>query len=137
MQVQPVLGTVSPDGSWLSAVTRLGMFAMPTNGGTPVHVFPAGTSRLRWTPDGTRILVGIQVGSASAWGFGRTYALPLKTGSMLPDIPTGGFKNEADLAALPGVEIFPYGDMTFSPTAGVYAYSKIVATRNLYRIPLP
>jgi hypothetical protein len=55
---------------------------------------------------------------------------------MLPRMPVGGFQTEAEIAAVPGVEILPYSDLAFSPTPGVYAFSKIVTTRNLYRVPL-
>jgi len=42
----------------------------------------------------------------------------------------------AEIAASPGVEILPYGDLAFGSTPGMYAFSKITVTRNLYRIPL-
>ena len=82
------------------------------------------------------MLLQVQAGSASAFGFGRTYVLPPATGSMLPRLPPGGFTTEAEIAMVPGVEILPYSDLAFSPTPGVYAFSKIVTTRNLYRVPL-
>ena len=110
--------------------------ALPTGGGPAVPVLRDAVARLRWSPDGRRALLQVQSGEASAFGSGRTYLLPLAAGSMLPQLPPGGFKTEAEIAAVPGVEILPYADLTFSPTAGVYAFSKIVTTRNLYRVPL-
>ncbi len=88
-------------------------------------------------PDGKRVLLSIQLGQGpSAFGFGRTYALPLDARSTLPRMPPGGFKSDAEIAAVPGVEIIPFGDVHFSSTPGVHAFSKIRVTRNLFRIPL-
>jgi Tol biopolymer transport system component len=132
-----IVGLVSPDGSWLSVASGVrDAVVLPTRGGAAVPLVQSATARLRWSPDGTRVLLQVQVGSASAFGFGRTYVLPLDPGSMLPRIPPGGFKTEAEIAAVPGVEILPYADLAFSPAPGVYAFSKIVTTRNLYRVPL-
>jgi hypothetical protein len=72
-----------------------------------------------------------------AFAMGRTYVLPVQEGSMLPRVPAGGFRSEAELAAVPGVEVLPHGDVTLGPTPGVSAFSRINVTRNLYRIPLP
>jgi len=60
----------------------------------------------------------------------------LAKGSVLPAIPDGGFRDEQQLAAAPGVEILPYGDVTLASAPGVYAFSRITTTRNLFRIPL-
>lgn len=56
---------------------------------------------------------------------------------MLPDIPADGFKPEAEIAAIPGVEMIPFGDVVLGPSHGTYAFSRETVTRNLYRIPLP
>ncbi len=132
-----VLGLVSPDGAWLTVARGLrDVVALPTGGGAAVPVLQRSVARLRWSPDGMRVLLQVQAGSASAFGFGRTYVLPPAAGSMLPRLPPGGFKTETEIALVPGVEILPYSDLAFSPTPGVYAFSKIVTTRNLYRVPL-
>ena len=73
---------------------------------------------------------------ASAFASGRTYVLPVGTGSVLPRMPIDGFRSESDIAAQPGVEIIPYGDVAPGPTTSAYAYSRETTTRNLYRIPL-
>ena len=131
-----VLGLVSPDGSWLSTLHDSDVVALPTGGGAAVPVLREAVARLRWSPDGSRALLQVQSAEASAFGSGRTYVLPLDAGSVLPRVPRGGFQNETEIAAVPGVEILPYADLAFSPAPGVYAFSKIVTTRNLYRVPL-
>ena len=131
-----ILGSVSPDGRWVSVNQAAETKAVSTTGDAPVPILGSAISRLRWTPDGTRALLAVQLGASSAWGFGRTYVLTLQPGETLPPVPPGGFTSEAQVAALPGVEVIPYGDVAFSLTPGVYAFSKITVTRNLYRIRL-
>jgi serine/threonine protein kinase/Tol biopolymer transport system component len=132
-----VFGTISPDGRWVSNSGTGGMVAISTTDGTSVPILAESSSRLRWSPDGTRVYVSVQYGAASAFGSGRTYVIPLQKGSLLPPVPAGGFRSEADLAALPGVEILPHGDVALGPAHGVYAFSRTTTARNLYRIPLP
>jgi hypothetical protein len=84
---------------------------------------------VRWAPDGSHLYL-LRPFS------GRTYVLPLANGSMLPHIPAGGFRTEAEIAALPGVEIIPHGDVGPGPSPDVYVYSRETVSRNIYRIPL-
>ena len=134
-----VLGTVSPDGEWLSSIglNNSNVVLLSMSGRPPLPLLPSSqTSRLRWTRDGRLAYVSVQYGAASAFVLGRTYLLPPVPGSLLPNIPPGGFQTEAQMAALPGVEMLPYGDVALGTTPGVYAFSRITTTRNLYRIPL-
>ena len=136
LPVGTVLGTISPDGKWTSDSRGSALVAMSTTGAA-IPILKASVSRLRWTRDGTRVLIGVQSGPGpSAFGFGSTYELPLTSGSMLPHTPPGGFASEQALAAWPGVKVIPYGDFADGPN-GMYAFSKITVSRNLYRIPLP
>lgn len=134
-----VFGAVSPDGEWLStaAPESMGTMVISTVGRAPRPLLAATMSnRLRWSPDGRRAYLSIQYGEASAFGVGRTYVLPLAPGSVLPVIPPGGFRTEADVAAVPGVQVLPHGDLAPGPSPSVYAFSRVTTTRNLYRIPL-
>ena len=130
-----VFGSVSPDGKWVGAQSS-GMSLYSTRNEPPISVFPSSqSSRIRWSPDGTRAYLSVQYGQASAFSVGRTYVLPVRKGA-LPDIPAGGFPTEADIAAMPGVQVLPYGDVGPGPVPSIYAYSKLTTTRNLYRIPI-
>jgi Tol biopolymer transport system component len=137
-----VIGMPSPDGEWLTSSNSLdeksrAMVALSTRGADPVTIFrSANESRLRWSADGKRVYLSIQT-DFGAFAMGRTYVLPVQEGSMLPRVPAGGFRSEAELAAVPGVEALPHGDVALGPTPGVYAFSRIAVARNLYRIPLP
>jgi Tol biopolymer transport system component len=131
-----VVGTISPNGEWITDFLRDEMRAVSTSAHADVVILKGRVSRLRWSPDGRLALLGIQSSPGpSAFGFGRTYVLPIRS-STLPVTPPGGFASEEDLAAVPGVQVIPYGDLAFSPEPGVYAFSKITVTRNLYRIPI-
>ena len=73
----------------------------------------------------------------AAFAYGRTYVLPVRRGSMLPDLPARGFRSEGEVAAVPGVQVIEHGDVAPGPTPSVYAFSRETVQRNLYRIPLP
>ena len=69
---------------------------------------------------------------------GTTYALPLRPGQSLPDLPPDGFTGEADVARLKSIQrVVDSPDATPGPSLEVYAYSREVVQRNLYRIPVP
>jgi len=137
-------GSASPDGEWLSgwgtAAVDRHLWLFSTSGRHPpvrlLNSLFTGNARLRWSPDGRRLALSVAVTNASAFGIGRTYVIPLREGSMLPDIPAGGFASEAEIAAIPGVELIPFGDVVLGPSRGTYAFSRETVTRNLYRIPL-
>jgi eukaryotic-like serine/threonine-protein kinase len=129
-------GTVSPDGEWLSVTGGDSPTLHSTSGKAPIRILPSQSSRLRWSLDGRRAYFSIQYLQSSAFGVGRSYVLRLSAGSVLPPVPAGGFRTEADIAALPGVEVLPYGDLALGPTPSVYAFSRLTTTRNLYRIPI-
>jgi serine/threonine protein kinase/Tol biopolymer transport system component len=133
-----VIGMVSPDGRWFSAAPTSQGYALFSTVGEPSRPLASLTesTRVRWSPDGRRAALSIQYGAATGFSLGRTYVLPTAPGTVLFDVPESGFKSEAELAAVPGVEIIPHGDVALGPTAGVYAFSKVMTTRNLYRIPL-
>ena len=133
-----VIGMVSPDGRWLSVAPARDEYVLLSTVGETSRPLTsmAESTRLRWSSDGRRAALSIQYGAASAFGFGRTYVLPVARGTVLPDIPARGFRSEADLAAVPGVEVIPHGDVALGLTRAVYAFSRTTTTRNLYRIPL-
>jgi len=133
------VGMVSPDGKWVSSISseNLQMLLYPTNGQAPIPISPdLRNSRMRWSRDGKYAYLSIQDGQSSAFGLGHTYVMPLAKGSALPSVPPGGFRTEAEIAALPGVETIAYGDVAPGPSRTVYAFSRMTTTRNLYRIPL-
>jgi Tol biopolymer transport system component len=134
-----VLGNASPDGHWVSIWEPPSSLRLYSSlGEPPIPILsPAAVSRIRWSPDGSRLYLSLQLGEPSAFAVGRTYVIPLSNGAVLPAMPPGGFHSEEELAAIPGVQILPYGDVAPGPTADVYVFSQTSTTRNLYRIPVP
>jgi hypothetical protein len=91
-----------------------------------------GGGYLNWAPDGSRLYLSRPNSTP-----GRTYVLPLARGSMLPAaMPRGGFRTEAEIAALPGVEIIPHSSVSPGPTRAVYVFSLETVSRNIFQIPI-
>jgi hypothetical protein len=99
------------------------------DGGSPVKLYGSG-ARARWSGDGKMLFITMERA--------KTYVLPLAPGRMLPAVPVGGFKSEAEIAALPGVRVIA-DSMYIAPgrSPDVYAFTRESIQRNLYRIPLP
>lgn len=56
---------------------------------------------------------------------------------MLPQMPSGGFRTEEQIAALPGVTMIPHGDLGPGTSPNVYVFSQTTVLSNIWRIPLP
>ena len=130
-----LLGRTSPDGKWISghrgtgAVNPVWLFSL--TGADPLLFLQERDDRmLRWAPDGSRLYI-------SRLNNPRTYVVPLKNGSMLPPMPSGGFRTEEEIAALPGVTMMPHRDVSPGPSPNVYVFSQSTVSSNIYRIPLP
>jgi hypothetical protein len=64
------------------------------------------------------------------------YAIPLPPGRMLPPIPAAGFPSKEAVAALPGAQLIPQEAAFPGPNPAVYAFMKVSAQRNIYRVPV-
>jgi Tol biopolymer transport system component len=134
---------LSPDGkfiiAWLAMSgeqNRSAMQAFPLAGGPPMPIFDA-MGDVRWQPDGRLLYLSVVTAMQSAGASGHTYVLPVPPGKLFPSIPPGGYRSEAEIAALPGVRVIDAADVAPGPKPGVYAFSRQTVQRNLYRIPLP
>jgi hypothetical protein len=56
---------------------------------------------------------------------------------MLPPIPASGFRSKKDVALLPGVRLIPELGAFPGPKPSVYAFTKVVTHRNIYRVRVP
>jgi hypothetical protein len=131
--------SVSPDGQWLPAQDSSAWGALvlyPARGGTPVRVCngcsaPQGTDpvppSMKWTPDKKFVYLKYET---------STYAIPLRPGESLPPIPASGFASKEAVAALPGARLVADKDVYPGPNPSIYAYVKVSAQRNIYRVPL-
>ena len=133
------LALVSPDGKWASVWgptseedSPNAELLLPTDGGPPVRV--CDRCRVAWAPDGKYFY--IHLGDMEE-GIARTYAIPLRRGSMLPDLPPGGVKSSDDLKKLPSAQTIDEVVASPGTSPSTYAFTKTSVHRNLFRIPLP
>jgi serine/threonine protein kinase len=144
---QPIAGLIgnSPDLQWL--VTKLPgtegstITAFSVTGGSPVQitsgggVSSSGDVYLQWSRDGTRIFIAVPTAALPEFS-GRTYIVPLARGQVFPRSPAGGFRSEAEIAALPGARLIDALEATPGRTPESYAFVRLTVQRNLFRIPL-
>jgi Tol biopolymer transport system component len=135
-----ILLSVSSDGEWIAVQDPRAWGALivyPTRGGSPVRLCdrcapPWGTEPipfyLGWSPDGKFML----------WNFsGSMYAIPLASGRMLPRIPAAGLQSREAVGAVPGARLVTNEPHAFSgPHPSVYVVMKVMAQRNIYRVPV-
>lgn len=136
---------VSPDGRWVTVMDPNAWGALmvyPAGGDPPIRVCngcspPQGTdpmpAPMKWTADGRFVYVKF----ADESQVGPTYAIPLAPGQMLPAIPAGGFPSREAIAALPGVRLVSEEKNVYpGPNPSIYAFTKVTAQRNIYRVPV-
>jgi len=137
----PIVGLnrLSPDGKWVDVLgtasgeeSASARVLVPTGGGASVPLCDRCT--VAWAPDGKYFYVNL---SGMPEGLTRTYAIPLRPGSMIPPLPPGGVKSPEDLTKLPGVQIVE-APSTIVPgmSPSTYVFTKSSVHRNLYRVPL-
>jgi DNA-binding winged helix-turn-helix (wHTH) protein/Tol biopolymer transport system component len=135
--------TLSPDGGWAVAVvpsvresgSSAGCAAIPLAGGEPRRICPT-MCHVRWAADGSFLYVTVLEQSRTQPG--RTLAIPLAPGEMLPALPPEGIRGVADLDRFPGARLIDEGrQFAPSPTFGTYAFVSTTTHRNLFRIGLP
>src|SRR5207237_4234601 len=87
------LRAVSPDGHWVSGWRPVpgggagsSFAAYPTDGGAPIAICDPPCA-LKWAPDGKYVYLSKPRGFTSAGAEGRTYVLPTRRATMLPDLP--------------------------------------------------
>jgi eukaryotic-like serine/threonine-protein kinase len=130
------LHVISPDGRWVvvqtpdaNAEQSYAMFALPIEGGSPVRLcinicYP------KWDAHDDFMYM-----SFLEQGDPNSYALPIRRGSGLPDLPSKVIAGIADLKKLKSVVTMPHiVDSAFSQS--LYVYTVHSTYRNLYRIPL-
>jgi Tol biopolymer transport system component len=139
------LFNVSPDGQWIV----VWMPVPDENTASAVEGYRLSDRKLvrlcdlcgiGWSADRKYVyFLGTGFGTNKLKSVSGIYALPLKAGQMLPDLPAGGIKSEAELKALGAVDLpnTDFDDMSPGPSLRIFAFSRRSIQRNLYRIPLP
>jgi Tol biopolymer transport system component len=132
---------VSPAGRWVAAQDSRAwgaLFVFPAAGDTPTLICgncspPQGPDPIppymSWTPDGRFLYLKFAA---------STYAIPLRTGQVLPPIPSSGFQSKEAVAALPGARLVSEQESMYpGPDPSIYAFTKVATQRNIYRVPVP
>jgi len=131
---QPSRGhySISPDGksvgtSSVESISRI----HPLAGGDPVPVC-VGCALVSWAADGKSMLFYFraEMGQKTV-----TVNIPLK-GGALPSLPPQGVRGSEDAAKLPGAVAFS-SETPGAAAGSAYAYVRINAQGNLFRIALP
>jgi Tol biopolymer transport system component/DNA-binding winged helix-turn-helix (wHTH) protein len=137
------LFSVSPDGKWLvipdSTDAQMWQAMVYPVGGGPSRLLCIGCSasndveRVRpsgvsWSPDGKFFYLNFRE---------SIFAIPLRPGEMVPPIPASGFRSKEDVAVLPGVRLIPELGAFPGPKPSVYAFTRVVTHRNIYRVRVP
>ena len=111
----------------------------PVGGGAPTLIcrcYPAPNldngpmpAQMSWTPDGRFLFLKFA---------GSIYSIPLRPGQVLPPVPTSGFESKDAVAALPGARLVSEAEWVFpGPNPSLYAFMRVAAQRNIYRVLVP
>jgi DNA-binding winged helix-turn-helix (wHTH) protein/Tol biopolymer transport system component len=125
---------ISPDRRWITTIAANdigGGLAVPVTGGSPRRV--CGGCPINWSADGKVFYVGVQPDSLTSPG--KTLAIPLPAGQMLPNLPVTGIQGP-DTSAFPGSRLIDAFNVSPGPDPSIFAYVKTTMHRNLFRIPL-
>ena len=134
-----ILYDVSPDGNWVAAWARRGVVLIPAGGGPSTVVCPACANRappdqpplVSWSRDGKFLYL-------HDTGIRQTFAIPLGRGQVLPLLPAGGIRSPGlDALTLPGARPIPQPRAFPGPAPSTYAYARVSAHRNIFRVPVP
>jgi hypothetical protein len=129
---------VSPDGqhiaAWANGLTEdtaNAVIMYSVRDGTPTIVSKTGGFRgdvpfLSWSADGAFVYFTI-------WAQAM-FAVPLRRGEILPRLPPDGIQTAKDAADLPGARKFPVPEAFVGLDPSVYAYAKLTAQRNIFRV---
>jgi hypothetical protein len=130
---------MSPDRQWVVLGVPLadrGVFAtaaLPMAGGAPRRIC-AGSCPVAWGPDGRFLYVGVEPSSRTSPG--KTLAIPLAPGEVLPKLPPSGIAGSGDVSILAGAHLINGWQISPGPDPSVFAYTKVTMHRNLFRIPV-
>jgi hypothetical protein len=132
---------VSPDGNWVAAWVGAGVAFYPTNGGAPLTLCKyCGTageenrgvtpSMVHWSRDGRFLYL-------HAAPRRQTYVLALRPGEMVPPLPPDGYPGIPQAADALGAKPIVDPRAFASEDPEIYAFPRVAAFRNIYRVRVP
>lgn len=129
---------------WAAADEQQQLVGYPLDGGEPVVICdqcadsdggPAHDRTppaLSWSPGGDFLFLRLGRTSDPLYDTGTTYVVTLDRPGDLP----ASFRSDAEIASRPGVQVVPHGGLFPGPRPSLYAYTRAVIHRNIYRISL-
>jgi eukaryotic-like serine/threonine-protein kinase len=136
---QPVLEIheVSSDGRWTAVIRRddqnpdhsMSTVLYPNAGGAPVPLCRTYCTA-QWSQDGKYM----EMQTTNVYPL-RSYLLPVRKETGLPDLPNGGFTVESPSKELAHIPTFPIAESIV--TLKTYSYRRTSTRRNIFRIPIP
>jgi DNA-binding winged helix-turn-helix (wHTH) protein/Tol biopolymer transport system component len=130
---------MSPDRRWIVLGIRLAdrsagaEMALPVSGRAPRQIC-ASFCPVAWAPDGRFLYVGVEPSSRTS--LGKTLAIPLAQGEMLPNLPASGIRGPEDVSAFPRARLIAGWRISPGLDPSTFAYTKVTMHRNLFRISL-
>jgi DNA-binding winged helix-turn-helix (wHTH) protein/Tol biopolymer transport system component len=129
----------SPDGRWIvvgmsSRACGSGSLMALSTDGREARCICQEPCLAQWAPDGRFFYVGVEPRSRTSPG--KTIAIPVPPGEMLPKLPISGIRRLDGTDALPGARVIDAWDISPGPDPSVFAFTKTTMHRNLFRIPL-
>ena len=136
------LYSISPDGNWFAIWMKTSVLLQPVNGGSPTVICErCGTAGeenrgatpplVSWSPDQKYVYLHYPEPSR------QTIAFPLQPGKVLPNLPATGLETASEATAMPGARLIPQARAFGGANPGAYAFPRITAQRNIYRVRLP
>lgn len=140
IEIDPSRRESSREGLWIPFVVRsldqssLATLAFFVNEGSVVLICQ-GVCVVRQGLSGDYIYLSFY-GEGNA-GMEKTFVIPVPADKTLPDLPPSGVRSETEAEALPGTFTISPGGVAPGPSPSLYAFTRTVVHRNLYRIPVP
>jgi hypothetical protein len=131
---------VSPGRRWVMAVVPIlegvggGPTAIPVDGGTP-RAICANYCIPAWSSTGRFLFIPVE--EPSLTGPGRSLAIPVGPGEVLPELPPGGVSPATPSSVIRGAEWIARGELVPGKDSAHFAYVNTTVHQNLYRISLP
>jgi len=133
----------SPGGKWVIAGATFGggsgrsrIVAIPVDGGEPVPLCTQACVA-GWSPGGKFFQLTIGSGNPTSGSLadGRTLAIPISAGHVVPDLPGEG-KFDPAWPGPPGTHVIDRGGVALGLDPSTYVFVQSDLQRNLFRIPL-
>ncbi len=137
-------GQTSPGGAWIIAGVVSGgeartprITAIPVQGGQSIQLCGQGCV-VGWSPDGRFLQMTVDgaVSRDRSPVAGRTLAIPVPPGRIVPELPAADNLLDSGWTGPPGTQVIERAAVTLGLDPSTYVFTRSELQRNLFRIPL-